>query len=162
MKIFSCLNAEKPTQMFLNLAKTTKTNHKLENIFPNKAERDEYIVDYYRKLYEKPSGERNDFNGCIEEFLGPDIVQNRIVLNSKLTEKERNVLELPLTIEEIDKSMDKANMRSAPEVDGISNWLLKRYWQYFRVGIHHYALRCFETGRLTEVFRGATVKLIPK
>jgi hypothetical protein len=72
------------------------------------------------------------------------------------------VLDLPLSIDEIDKSMDKANMRSAPGVDGISNWLLKKYWQYFRVGIHKYALRCFETGRLTEVFRGATVKLIPK
>jgi hypothetical protein len=87
MKIFSCLNAEKPTPMFLNLATTTKANHKLENIkkadgtpFPNKTERDEYIVDYYRKLYEKPAGERIDFNGCIEEFLGPDIAQNRIVL----------------------------------------------------------------------------------
>ncbi len=47
-------------------------------------------------------------------------------------------------------------------MDGISNVLLKRYWQFFRVGIHRYALRCFETGRLTDVFRGATVKLIPK
>jgi hypothetical protein len=32
MKIFASLNAEKPTQMFLNLAKTTKANHKLEVI----------------------------------------------------------------------------------------------------------------------------------
>jgi hypothetical protein len=32
MKIFASLNAEKPTPMFLNLAKTTKSNHKLENI----------------------------------------------------------------------------------------------------------------------------------
>jgi hypothetical protein len=43
------------------MAKTTKANHKLENIkkaygtlFPNKTEHGEYIVDYYRKLYEKP------------------------------------------------------------------------------------------------------------
>jgi hypothetical protein len=32
MKIFECLNAEKPTPMFLNLAKKTKSNQKLENI----------------------------------------------------------------------------------------------------------------------------------
>jgi hypothetical protein len=57
--------------------------------------------------------------------------------------------------------MEKANLRSAPGTDGISNKLLQRYWPYFRVGIHKYALRCFETGRLTDVFRGATVKLIP-
>ncbi len=47
-------------------------------------------------------------------------------------------------------------------MNGISNKLLKRYWPYFRIGIHKYALRCFETGRLTDVFRGATVKLIPR
>jgi hypothetical protein len=69
---------------------------------------------------------------------------------------------LPLTVDEIDKSMDKVNLRSAPGMDGISNVLLKKYWNYFRVGIHKYALRCYETGRLTDVFRGATVKLIPK
>ncbi len=72
------------------------------------------------------------------------------------------MLDRPLTIDEIDKSIDKANLRSAPGVDGISNWFLKKYWTYFRHGIHKYALRCFETGTLTEVFRGATVKLIPK
>ncbi len=30
MKIFECLNAEKPTPMFLNLAKKTKSNQKLD------------------------------------------------------------------------------------------------------------------------------------
>ena len=85
-----------------------------------------------------------------------------MVQNSKLTEEEKDTLEAPLSIDEIDKSMEKANLRSAPGMDGISNILLKRYWQYFRIGIHRYALRCFETGRLTDVFRGATVKLIPK
>jgi hypothetical protein len=84
-----------------------------------------------------------------------------MVQNSKLTENEKETLEAPLYIDEIDKSMEKANLRSAG-MDGISNVLLKRYWQFFRVGIHRYALRCFETGRLTDVFRGATVKLIPK
>jgi len=169
MKIFECLNAEKPTPMFLNLAKKTNSNQKLENIkkpdgtaFSSSKDRENYIVEYYSELYRKPLGERNDYTGCIEQFLGPEICGNRLVTNSKLTEAEKTLLDLPLSIEEIDKSMDKANMRSAPGMDGISNKLLKRYWTYFRIGIHKYALRCFETGQLTDVFRGATVKLIPK
>ena len=169
MKIFECLNAEKPTPMFLNLAKKTKSNQKLENIkkpdgtvFSTNSERNDYIVNYYSELYKKPIGERHDYGNCIEDFLGEDICRNRIVTNSKLTDDEKNSLDLPLTIDEIDKSMDKANLRSAPGMDGISNVLLKKYWNYFRVGIHKYALRCYETGTLTDVFRGATVKLIPK
>jgi hypothetical protein len=155
--------------MFLNLAKKTKTNQKLEMIkkpdgtpFECSKDRDNYIIDYYSSLYKKPVDERLVYDGCIEEFLGEDICNHRLVLNSKLSEAEKNDLDVPLTIEEIDRSMEKANMRSAPGIDGISNTLLRRYWQYFRIGIHKYALRCFETGRLTDVFRGATVKLIPK
>jgi exonuclease III len=169
MKIFECLNAEKPTPMFLNLAKKTKSNQKLENIkkpdgtaFESDRERNEYIVTYYSTLYKKPDDERIDFSNCIENFLGPDICGSRLINNSKLTDEEQTNLDMPLTIDEIDKSMEKANLRSAPGMDGISNKLLKRYWPYFRIGIHKYALRCFETGRLTDVFRGATVKLIPK
>jgi hypothetical protein len=169
MKIFECLNAEKPTPMFLNLAKKTKSNQKLENIknsdgtpFSNCKDRENYIVNYYSTLYKKPVGERVNYDGCIEEFLGPEICDHRLVTNSKLTEDEKNELDSPLTIEEIDKSMDKANMRSAPGLDGISNVLLRKYWAYFRIGIHKYALRCFETGNLTDGFRGATIKLIPK
>ncbi len=155
--------------MFLNLAKKTKSNQKLENIknsdgtpFSNCKDRENYIVNYYSTLYKKPVGERVNYDGCIEEFLGPEICEHRLVTNSKLTEDEKNELDSPLTIEEIDKSMDKANMRSAPGLDGISNVLLRKYWAYFRIGIHKYALRCFETGNLTDGFRGATIKLIPK
>jgi hypothetical protein len=161
MKIFECLNAEKPTPMFLNLAKKSKSNQKLENIkkpdgmpFASEPERNEYIVTYYSTLYKKPEGERIDYSNCIETFLGAEICESRLVNNSKLTLEEQTNLDLPLTIDEIDKSMEKANLRSAPDMDGISNKLLKRYWPYFRVGIHKYALRCFETGRLTDVFRG--------
>jgi hypothetical protein len=57
MKIFECLNAEKPTPLFLNLAKKTKNNQKLENIkkpdgtpFASDPERNDYIVDYYSVL----------------------------------------------------------------------------------------------------------------
>ncbi len=96
MKIFECLNAEKPTPMFLNLAKKTKSNQKLENIkksdgtpFASEQERNEYIVTYYSTLYKKPEDERIDYSNCIETFLGADICESRLVNNSKLTVEEK-------------------------------------------------------------------------
>jgi hypothetical protein len=53
MKIFECLNAEKATPHFLNLAKSTQKNVKLENIrkpdgteFADVKDREAYIVNY--------------------------------------------------------------------------------------------------------------------
>ena len=42
--------------------------------FASDSERNEYIVRYYAKLYEKPLAEPDSLEGCIEGFLGPDIM----------------------------------------------------------------------------------------
>jgi len=75
MKIFECLNAEKATPLFLNLAKTTQKIIKLENIqkpdgtdFDCNKERESYILDYYVNLFRKPADERLDHTNCIENF----------------------------------------------------------------------------------------------
>ncbi len=53
-----------------------------------------------------------------------------IVQNSKLTNEERAELDTPLTINELDRSMEKANMKSAPGIDGLSNLFLREFWQF--------------------------------
>ena len=65
MKIFECLNAEKPTPRFLNLAKAAKKCSKLEKIkkpdgtvFECAESRNDYIVNYYRELFRKPDTAR--------------------------------------------------------------------------------------------------------
>jgi exonuclease III len=134
MKIFDCLNSEKPTPMFLNLAQVSKSDKKLSSVckpdgspFTNNMDRNEFIVSYYENLYKKSASEPPDLRGCVEEFLGNDIVNSHIVQNSKLSEAERYNLDLPLTIEELERSMDGANMKSAPGVDGLSNVFLKNF-----------------------------------
>jgi len=120
------------------------------------------ILNYFANLYRKPGNEPIDLENVIENFLGANIAGNLLVQNSKLTEAEKTELDLPLSLDELDKSLEKANFRSAPGLDGISNRFLRQYWQYFRVGIFRYANHCFNVGRLTDNFRGATIKLIPK
>jgi hypothetical protein len=66
-----------------------------------------------------------NYENCIENFLGDGILNNPIVSGSKLTENERNSLETPLTIYELDNSIKISNKKSAPGVDGFSNKMLE-------------------------------------
>jgi hypothetical protein len=110
-------------------------------------------------LYHEPLSERIDYNGCIEEFLGPQITNHPVVQNSKLTEAEQMQLDLPSTIEELDQYINKANMKSAPGIDGLSNKFIKKYWRFFRTALHRYCLHCFEKNELTANFLSASIKL---
>ncbi len=54
MKLFDCLNSEKPTPMFLSLARVSNSDKKLASIckpdgnnFNDNTERNEYIVNYF-------------------------------------------------------------------------------------------------------------------
>jgi hypothetical protein len=79
-----------------------------------------------------------------------------------LSHGERLDLDAPLTIEELDKSVDKCNLKSAPGADGLSNTFIKKYWHLLRVPLFRYANRCYDSGELTVNFRSAIIKLIPK
>ena len=41
-----------------------------------------------------------------------------------LCEVKRQRLDMPITLEELDKALDKANMASAPGIDGVSNKMI--------------------------------------
>jgi hypothetical protein len=96
------------------------------------------------------------------DFLGEDIVNHPIVQNSMLTEEEKNLLDMPITIAELDDSILKANMKLAPGVDGLSNKFIKKYWIFLEPTLYSYCLDCFEKGSLTPNFLNASIKLIPK
>jgi hypothetical protein len=169
MKLFSCLNSEKPTPMFLSLARSSNAGNNLSSIrnpdgseYRSNAEKVEGTVLYYENIYRIPTSDCLDYSNCIENFLGPDILSPPIVCNSKLTDTERRYLDSQLTIEELDSSLEKCNLRSAPGIDGMSNLFIKKYWQYLRTPLYNYALTCFEKKELTTNFRSASIKLIPK
>ena len=166
MKLFEGLHSEKPSPLFLALSKKRNVG-KLANIkkndgsdFASDAERRTFITSFYENLYKKPVS--NNAKISIEEFLGENICNSFIVNNSKLTQVESEALESPLTVEELDKSINDANMRSAPGIDGFSNSLIKKIWPYIRTPLHRYALCCYAKGVLTQNFRCASVRLIPK
>jgi hypothetical protein len=123
IKIFECLNAEKATPLLVSLAKKSVCNESLDiirdvngEVFKSTSDRHEYIRNFYSELYKADIG----VEGTIEDFLGPDISNHPIVLESKLKVEERDVLDKCLVIEELDRALEKANLRSAPGVDGYS------------------------------------------
>ncbi len=165
---FSILDGEKITPHFLRIAETLNSDS-LEKIrrldgahFDSNKEREAHIVNFYRDLYSLPADMPADFTNCIEEFLGPDICQNPLVVNSKLDENERELLERPLSIAELDESVNSLNLRSAPGIDGVSNKFIFKFWRYLREPLHRYAVKCIEKGSLTDTFRTAIIRLIPK
>jgi hypothetical protein len=54
------------------------------------------------------------------------------VLESKLSDDEREDLEQDLTIAEFDKAVEGAKNNTAPGIDSISNKFIKTFWPFFR------------------------------
>ena len=133
------LNNEKITPYFFNLVKGTKNEDHISSItndnetpFDSDDERNNFIKNTFEKLYAIPEDELPLNNGCIENFLGP-VNEHPIVIGSKLNEEEKDSMETPLTIEELDQSINQAKLKSAPGADGFSNYciLLKNIGTFF-------------------------------
>jgi hypothetical protein len=126
------LNSEKMTPLFLRLAQV-RCSASLDKIkddngipFNSGAERDKYITDFYISLYKIPQNARVDFTNCVENFLGP-LTNHPAVLGCKLTQAERDGLEVDITVEELDEAVAKCNGNSAPGIDGIGNRFIKKF-----------------------------------
>jgi hypothetical protein len=158
-KKFERLNNEKITPYFMKLVKQSCQADSLEDIEYDPVEynsREESITGFYKKLYKKPRDHRNCTKNSIPEFLG-QMANSPIVMESKLNDQEKNNLELPLSLPELDTAINQSNKKSAPGTDGISNKFIAKYWSLFRVPLFNYANACYERGELTANFRTAKV-----
>ncbi len=166
-KTFSILNEERITPYFMSLVKNSKPEQSTVDIknergdnFENGERQTEYIGEYYRDIHRVPQNRPVCDRDTIVQFLG-EACNNVEMRNSRLNNREREDLDLPFTVQELDSAIDQCNMKSAPGADGYSNKFIKHFWEYFRVPLHRYALTCFTKGNLTDNFRSANIKLIP-
>jgi hypothetical protein len=167
-KKFEILENEKLTPHFMNLVKKSKPDATVEDIkdddgqpYPGSAERSAAIVKFYRDLYSKPTNNILAQDRTIEDFL-EDVKNHPLVLSAKLTDPEKESLDSDLTVGELDNALKNCNMKSAPGLDGISNFFIKEFWSYLRHPLLKYAKCCRTKGRLTNNFRRAKIRLIPK
>jgi exonuclease III len=166
LKNFERLNYEKITPYFMALAKQPDSDALLSDIrntdgteFIDCSERERYISDYYKELYENK--DHGGEQGSIDDFLG-EVAQHPDVVGSKLNEVEKAELDRPLTLRELDISIKKAKKNTAPGIDGVSNRFINKFWEFYRVPLYKYAVNCYETGSLTDNFRSTKIRLIPK
>jgi hypothetical protein len=100
-------------------------------------------------------------DNVIDEFL-EEAAAHPAVASSKLSEQEWERLDQDLKIEELDQAIKQTKKNSSPRIYGISNKFIKKFWPYFRVPLFRYAKHCHDTGRLTDSFCTAKIRLIPK
>ncbi len=136
-KKFEVLKDGKMTSHFVSLTKIKGEEVTISEIcnddgleFTNANDRSSYIKDFFGNLYKKPN-ENTLGENCISDFLG-EVAQNQVVINAKLNEDERNTLDQPLTLAELDKSIIEANMKSAE-----ARWYHKSLYKAFLEFVLH-------------------------
>ena len=166
MKTFDRLNNEKVTPHFMTLTKNNKNESSLLDIhkddgspFDSTTEQHTYITEFYKNLYKKQQDSVDP--QTIGDFLG-HITTHEVVRNAKLNDREKNALDNPLTLIELDQSINDANMNSALGINGISNKFIKKYWELFRYPLFNCANHMFVIGTMPDSFKTAKIKLIPK
>jgi hypothetical protein len=167
---FENLNAEKITPHFMSMVKSASKNdcpsiicNEDNRPFESSRDLSVYVCNYFRDIYKKEFNLENQRTAdTVRGFLGEDILSNPTVQNAKLSEEEKLDLDRPLSIEELTVSINKSNLKSAPGPNGISNKFIKRYWEFFKYPLLKYANFAFTSGNLTNSFRTADIKLIPK
>jgi Reverse transcriptase (RNA-dependent DNA polymerase) len=71
-------------------------------------------------------------------------------------------LDAEISISELDNSINKAKLTSAGGMDGINNRVLKRFWRFFRHPLYKYTNCVVRKNNLTDSFKSACIRLIPK
>jgi len=153
----------------MNLVKSKNVGDSLENLrredgseFGNPENLKNYIGDYYKGIYKQENNAAKITSlENIYQFLGP-VATNPIVVNSKLTNDERDELEVDISEQELTQSINNANLSSSPGADGISNRFIKHFWQFFKTPLLKLCRHCYETNSLPVSFKSANIKLIPK
>jgi exonuclease III len=168
-EIFEILNMEKMTPNFLALVKQTKSEAALSDIkddngldFRTNKQREDYIVNYYKDIYSIKPETTGDFEGCIEDFLGPEILAIPEVRNSKLSPEQSAMLDRDLELFELDNALRQMNSKSAGGPDGFGVPAFKKFWHLLRKPLFNYYTDMMRLEKISDSFLVSSIKLIPK
>ncbi len=89
----------------------------------------------------------------IEDFLSEEINNNELIEGNKLNEAEQATLEGEVTLEEMSEVLKSSNMHSSSGWDGISYWVIMKFFMGLGPLIVKLANEGFANGELTSTFR---------
>ena len=98
----------------------------------------------------------------IEEFLEGGAHGQLNIDGRKLTDVEKESLEGRVTLNELEKSLEKSNMNSSCGWDGVSYFVIKRYWSEIGPILVKATNEGFVNGEMGATFRTGLIKIIPK
>jgi hypothetical protein len=100
-KNFEIFNSEKITPNFISLSKGSKSEANLSDLrddnnlpFNSDEHMKEYVRNFYKNLYKSPPCELDFNENCINDFLGNENVQSRLVQDSIIPEQLSQDFEL--------------------------------------------------------------------
>ena len=131
---FYNLRFEKNSSLFNKIFQASKVGGNVELIkckegssfieFNNNEARNNYIKTFFGKIYQA----QNLPDVSIEDFFWEEIINNPGVQGKKLSENEKLLVDRPLTLQELEDSLNSSNFNSALGLDGLSNRTLKAFW----------------------------------
>jgi len=158
-------NVEKGTKAFCRLGKNYTKGDNLDRIkmqnggdFSNDKDRINHIRDFWSDIYKK----RLDRLIKIEDFLTVELSRSERVSARKLTEDEKESIDGPVSMEELEKSLKMSNMNSACGWDGLSYRVLAKFWADIGPIMTEMANESFREGLMTDSFRTGVLRLLPK
>jgi hypothetical protein len=113
---FNILNNEKMSPRFISLSKIKANSDSLDKVrrpdgsaFESTAARQDYTNDFYQTIYTPDQGNIELTPTVIEDFLGFEICNSSVVLESKLSNEESAFYDLAFTLQELDKAAYSLN-----------------------------------------------------
>jgi hypothetical protein len=157
-------NNEKPTRAFYKIGKTKNRDDNTRVIkdgrgesFTDEKARGKYIGEHFGNLYKKKIDKILEFENYLWELNNQE--GNNI---RKVSEEQKVNMESEFTLNELEQSLDKSNMDSAPGWDGISYFFMKKFWNIIGPILTKAMNESIREGELSINFRTGLIKIIPK
>ena len=164
-KHFSILNYEKGSKPFAKLLNNSNKSNNLSLIkddnsrdFKSVSERNEYLAKSYEKKFDS---ENFKPNVSIANFFG-DKINHPLIQSHKLNDNEKSDLDIPISLDELDKSLSESNFDSAPGQDGLHIRVLAKFWDFLRGPLLKALNAMISNKKLSSRMRYTKIRLIKK
>ena len=151
---------EKPTNFFCGLENKNYVNKTIKKIvnnnnesITNQKEILKTVKQYYDDLFSNKDHELQDVD--MESLFENEHI-------TKLTDKQKNSIEQPITIAEISKVINKMNNNKSPGSDGFPAEFYKIFWVKLKTFIHRAINDCYKTAILQTTARECIISCLPK
>jgi hypothetical protein len=160
-RYYNILVNERASKSFCSLGKVRNSKESLDVICDQNSE--PFLSDEARETYMSKSlgsiYNKKNSSVSINDFMG-DLRNDARV--PKLSEIDKNILDMPLTVDELNTAFRRSNKKSAGGGDLITYNLLKHFFYDINEIILDAFKKMIENGKLSGQFSNVRIRLIPK